>query len=104
MKSYAPFDASDPKEALGDEARRQTATLAHELMEKVGRLPPAERMDAGFYLVVGILTAASGVAVAGFPDDDDTHATIRAWMIASLPQAFDLARGIYGLPPLPEAH
>ena len=103
MVNYAPFDGTDPKELLADEARKQIATVAGNLMEKVGTFPQAERMQAGLYLIVGMLTATCGVSVAGFPQDDDTHAQMRAWLLATLPQAFDQARGIYGLPPLPEA-
>lgn len=104
MSKYAPFNPNDPAEQLADRARQ----LVAEAGVKIMMLPEIEKAKANPALAVssilsGVLTAACGIAIAQMKPEDEAHEEIRAWMSAYLPQAFDQARGIFGLPPLPEA-
>lgn len=101
---YAAFNPSDAGDKLAEVTRIRMAKA----MIDAARTPsyrnlsddPQTRVAS---VLAGALTAVCGAAIAQMHRDDDAHAEIRAWLIAYLPQAFDQARGIMELPPLPEA-
>ncbi len=104
MPERSAFDPADPLDTLADLARTELAYAGIRLTER----PEYKAASAGganlaAAMLAGSLTAVAGIVLSHFDEADDAHAEIRAAMIAYLPQAVDQARGILGLPPLPEA-
>lgn len=105
MPDRAPYNPADPFDAVANLAKTELAYAGVRLTTrpeyKAAELEPATLVEA---VMCGALTAVAGIAMSHGEESDDNHAMIRAAMIAYLPQAVDNARGILGLPPLPEAH
>lgn len=104
MSDRAPFNPADPFDAIANLAKTELAYAGVRLTER----PEYKAASAGganlaAAVLAGSLTAVCGIVMSHFDEADDTHAEIRALMIAYVPQAIDQARSILGLPPLPEA-
>lgn len=103
MPDPAPFDPAEPFDAVANLAKSEIAhagiLLTHRREYKAAELTPANLVEA---VMCGALTAVAGIVMSHGTETDENHATIRAAMIAYLPQAIDNARSIIGLPPLPE--
>ena len=110
MPDRAPFDPTNPFDAIADLAKTDLAKteLAYAGIRLTERPEyKAVEVECGVNLTVavmcGSLTAVCGIVMSHAAETDENHAIIRAAMIAYLPQAIDQARSILGLPPLPEA-
>lgn len=104
MPDRAPFNPDDPFNAIANLAKTEFSFAGIRLTERPEYKAAEQdgRLVAGAVLA-GALTAVCGVVMSHFQEDDDTHAEIRAMMIAYMPQAIDQARSILGLLPLDEA-
>jgi hypothetical protein len=102
IPEYAPYDPTDSLEQLADRVRQEICDIAlRQLNARQDKGPAAD--DAFQFMVMGMLTGVAGTAIAHFQMDDDTHLTLRKWLHECLTQAFDQARSMHDLPPLPEA-
>ncbi|UCI23719.1 hypothetical protein [Mesorhizobium sp. B2-8-5] len=95
MSNRKPFDRNDPFDAIAQMTKTVIATAFGEAM---ARAPTISRDPEIQYeaLVIGLMVGAYGCALAMTAPDGE----LRAALLAHLPDAFDQARDIVGLPPL----
>lgn len=97
MKSRKPFDKNDPFDAIAQMTKSAIASAFSEAMAKAPAISrdPEIQYEA---LVIGLMVGAYGCAISMTAPGG--HGELRAALLATLPDTFDQARDIVGLPPL----
>ncbi len=99
-----PFDPNDPFDALAEVAKVETSTAALRIWESPACRALRNAGDDEFgAILAGMLVGVCGTALSLSRTDDATHAMLRAAIVRAVPDAFDQARSIAGLSPLPRA-
>lgn len=97
------FDPNDPFDSLAELAKREIADAGLRILDSPEYKRFADDYSSIQAVLAGVITGAIGIAMAQFEASDESHIELRAVIAAYLPQAFDQARSISGLPPLPRA-
>lgn len=101
MSDLPPFNPDDPFDQLAELARSEIADAGLRILSSPEyKKVTKENAEA---VLAGVLTGACGIAMAQFAPSDESHIELRALIAAYLPLAFDQARSIHDLPPLPRA-
>lgn len=98
------FDPNDPFDRLAELAKREIADAGLRILDSPEYKHCANNYSSIQAVLAGVITGAIGIAMAQFEPSDESHIELRAVIAAYLPQAFDQARSISGLPPLPRAN
>ncbi len=104
MTGRAAFDPNDPFDGLAELAKREVAEGGLRILNSPEYKRFANDYSSIQAVLAGVITGAIGIAMAQFEPSDESHIELRAVIAAYLPQAFDQARSISGLPPLPRAN
>ena len=104
MADREPLDPAVPYNQLAEIAKQEVAEAGIRIMAS----PEYRRMNmtsAGAEATIaGVFVGAVGIAMAHFETADEAQRELLALLTAYLPEAFDLARSVHGLPPLAEDH
>lgn len=97
MIEQRTFDENNPFDAIA-QMTKSAVTEAFLQSHRKARTISTDRATQIEALLSGLLVAACGCAMA--MAQEDRHGELRAMLIAGIPDAFDSARDIAGLPPL----
>lgn len=103
MSDYPPFNPDEPFDRLAELAKSEIADAGLRILSSPEYKNVANAYESVQAVLAGVITGACGIAMAQFAPSDESHIELRALIAAYLPQAFDQARSIHSLPPLPRA-